>query len=398
MASIGVMDWDLITWKQATFFNIDLMKTSYYHKMNRDYIGVMQDFNPSPYKKSYVFKEYEDYIYPSEITNDPTAEWSGVALYGNKGNNLELELTPADATVYSQLERYYNESKKTKTLFDKMIKGIHIRLSTDGIHINENWEQQISVTEKKFNIFIHDIQPNKLQGTDEILSYVAKTYGKSKVHLGFKYPFLINSETDYLTWTKFKLVNGVNELKSRIFLSDELLYSFQTKEKCFYYYIDESWDYSLFLEKLPEMLLQGFFLSQLNKKLIFQYSSKAIVNPLMRQFLELLNDFFATKANSARKMSVYNFTYRHPNLRAEEKEKIFSFIKEENIELYNLLYSVEYVVYTNQHFKSDLYRTNTEIGGKINDSTRNSSTNKRKKRYYSDIIFGDDAYSKYRNS
>jgi hypothetical protein len=83
MASVGLLDWDLIRWQQPTVFNLELMKLSTHLKGQRMITKMLDRYDDSRYSKIIVRKDYEDDDYPSDIFNNPKTE-SGGPLGFNK--------------------------------------------------------------------------------------------------------------------------------------------------------------------------------------------------------------------------------------------------------------------------------------------------------------------------
>ena len=57
MSIIGLLDWDLLKWRQPTCFNLELMKLStYYKNYSHDIVIMANDFDLSRYSKIFIQK------------------------------------------------------------------------------------------------------------------------------------------------------------------------------------------------------------------------------------------------------------------------------------------------------------------------------------------------------
>lgn len=266
MATIGLLDWDLTRWRQPTVFNIDLMKLAYYHKVKqRDVVEMEQKFFSDFCSKVYIQKDYEDFEYPTYITEDPKVVWSGLAV--NEGHFAplpeEIEVCPADTTIYNKMSKYYAGHADNKSAYNNMMKAVHFRLSRDGETLATNWDKQMQPRDKnKVAHFIcHDLNLTNICGAYEAIDSIAAEYGRKNFRLGFKFPLRIYSVDELLKWGSVTKTPGVSNAYLYTLMPDEALVELTYFKQQFTYLItNDYWTRETFIGALPKILIQAIFL------------------------------------------------------------------------------------------------------------------------------------------
>lgn len=266
MAIIGLLDWDLTRWRQPTVFNIDLMKLAYYHKVKcRDVVQMEQKFSSEFCTQVRIQKDYEDFEYPPFIIEDPKVIWNGLALSEGKFNPLppEIEICPADTSIYNKMDKYYNGSMENKAAYANMMKAVHFRLDDGNGNLIPHWDKQmVPQTKGKVAHFIcHDVDLASIRGAYDVIDSVAAEYGRKNFRLGFKFPLHIQTADELLHWGSVTKTPHVSNAYLYTLMPDEVLAELTYFKQQFTYLItNEFWTRETFIEALPKILIQAIFL------------------------------------------------------------------------------------------------------------------------------------------
>ena len=397
---VGLLDWDLIQWKQPTVFNLELMKLAYYHKVKkRDLVQMESRFSSDKCTKVFIQKDYEDYNYPENIIQDPKVTWRGNALsksYFYLGE--EIEKCPADTSIYSGLEKYYQDNEHSRILFRRMMNGCHLRLSLDEKTISDVALEPLKDLDKKVHgIFLHDKDIIEIKGSLEMTKYILEKYGTKNVLLGTKFPLMIQTDEQMLEWSKIPRAALVRTTYLKKILSNETIIKMDKNIQDIYYIFEKTdWDEEKIVRVLPKIFIQAVFLSKYSIPILLKVDPEIQMNDQWKAFIELFNNYILNSVNYASDINYSCFSYckySYLNLFKDDKIKLFSFIKEHNNDLFNLLYDVEYVIIENDNLVGKLY-TLKEIedrggyGGKLYRK-RDSYQNRVQQTNYSKLIQGE---------
>lgn len=363
MAIIGLLDWDLTRWQTPTVFNLELMKLAYYHKTRlRDVVQMERHFNSQMCSKVYIQKDYEDFIYPEFITNDPKVTWRGLALTDGLYVPMapEIECCPADTSIYRTLEPLYAKTKVGKQIFKNLTQACHVRLSLDGQHVFEDWEKQLlGGYENVRQIIFHDKNFSPNTEMRSALAYIAAKYGRKNVRIGSKFPVPLFNSDELLIWGQYPKAQHINNVLLMKLMSDEAIYQVRDAQQQLTYFIQEpEWTSKTFIEALPKIFMQAIFLSKFGSQILLKIDKNFPIEEEWKEMVKLYNSYIRSAVNYRDKLNFCCFVYCkycYYALTRENKIALFRYIQEHNPELFDLFYNMELVRYENKHFVPHMY-------------------------------------------
>ena len=89
--SIGLYDADFFTYHQ-TIFNLEIMKLSTYYKKKREITIMAPSFSPERYTHFFYRKDFNDGVFPKELTQYDNISYGGFAFSNNKYIPLPEEI------------------------------------------------------------------------------------------------------------------------------------------------------------------------------------------------------------------------------------------------------------------------------------------------------------------
>lgn len=370
MSIIGLLDWDLTRWQQPTCFNLELMKISSYSKIvKKDIVQMELSYFSDMCTKVYIRKDYEDFIYPSEIINDPKSIWGGLALTNGVYSPLieDIEKQSPDLSIYTKMKKYYTRTKESLHLYDIMMKAAHIRLTLNGESIFPGWEKQLKNIDKKNSyIIIHDNNIKYIKESKELINYLKTKYGYKNTKIGFKFPVELITQEDVLEWGKIEKIKELNSIQVPFIIENKILNDISLYKQSITYII-EDWTEKEIKDKLPEILLQGMFLSKYGIKLQIKLKTNININEKIKKIIVMLNNYFSACLMYRSKLVFCGFCYCkycYEGIDTEEKIEIFKYMKEEIEDLFDLMYLTEYVTYENNKMIPHLYsQAEIDAGG-----------------------------------
>lgn len=363
MSIVAGLDWSLTKWKQPTVFSLELMKLAHYHKTHqKDIFKMAYEFNSEAFDKVYISKDYEDFLYPDYIMTDPKSEYVGLAISGGLYHPFppEIESRPADTSIYDGMFKYYKKARDGKKLFNNMINACHLRVSLDGTTIDDNWSSQlIPATGRVRHVILHDRDVGKIKDSYTFVQSLANYYGKRQTRLGFKFPVIITDDKSALAWGSLTKSPGLSNLHFYNLISDAALESISIFKQQFTYVINnEYWTKERFLKEIPHILLQGMYLSKWAIPLLLKIEDDFKIDDEWRQVVSIFNDYMKSCCQYRNELVFSWFTYCkycYLGLQREEKVDLFTYLKEEAPEFFNLIYNVEYVTFEQGEFVPHMY-------------------------------------------
>ena len=135
---IGLFDQDLLVTPNTFIPSLELMKYSYYYKMNKNIVKMIYDANAiSPFDKVIVSSNIRHKLYlPKLLMTNPKVEWIGTTFF-NAYSRLpfEIENCEADKSIYETFYRKNkdNFSNKQKSKLGTFLNsGVAYRLTHNG--------------------------------------------------------------------------------------------------------------------------------------------------------------------------------------------------------------------------------------------------------------------------
>lgn len=360
---LGLLDWSLIRWKQPTVFSLDLMKLAHYHKKDKkDIVKMLFEYEQEQTDRIIISKDYEDWEYPELIMQDPKVEYKGLAI--SEGNYVSLgediENRPADTSIYEDMFKYYRRTSEAKALFKNMLNATHMRISLDGETVNSYWKTQLKPkTGRVQHVILHDKNIVAIKGAEGIAQELDSYYGRNKVRLGFKFPIQIENDEELRVWGQLTKSTGISNIALMDMISDAVLDEVSLFKQQFTYEIaPPRWNKKKMIYDLPNIFMQGRYLSKWGIPLQLRFSEKLRLEDYWTQFELLFNDYMraSTAYRNSLVFSLFVFTkYIYLGLQREEKIQLFRILKEEIPELFELAYHLEYVSFDGHEFTPHLY-------------------------------------------
>ena len=158
---IGLFDQDLLVTPNTFIPSLELMKYSYYYKMNKNIVKMIYDANAiSPFDKVIVSSNIRRKLYlPKLLMTNPKVEWIGTTFF-NAYSRLpfEIENCEADKSIYETFYRKNkdNFSNKQKSKLGTFLNsGVAYRLTHNGEIIFDY--EKVIVNKNKIYLYDEDI-------------------------------------------------------------------------------------------------------------------------------------------------------------------------------------------------------------------------------------------------
>lgn len=362
---MAYFDWDLTQWRTPVIFNLELMKLSTYNKVVLKNIVQMEHFFQSEEcTKVYIQKDYEDFLYPSEIISDPKVIWGGLALSEGKYSPMpiEIEQSIADVSIYEKMKKYYNSTNNWQRLFKIMMNAQHLRLSLENNIIFNNCENQLSLSDKKTShIIFHDKNITEIKDSNNYIRYLGAHYGKKRVYYGFKFPLIIQNDKEFEDWGTLPKIQEMSALILDYIVSDEILDRISlVKQQIVYRFSSKKWTKEKIIDNLSKILLQGIFLSNYSIILLLKIDRSLSLPNELQNMIVMLNSYFSsiTAYRTRAQFNVFTFCkFVYTRISRENKIEMFKFFKDNNSDFFDLLYYADGVKFTNNHIVPIHYTT-----------------------------------------
>ena len=378
MATIGIFDWDFMTYEHV-IPNLECAKLyTYYHNYHE--IAVLTPtLNPAPYTHFYIRKEYDDGCYPQLLFAD-NCNYGGRAFNPLHYHPLpeQIERTIPIFTPYLKYTQKFGTTKYDKSQIRHILNCAHIRLSTDE-QKPKSLKQLLRITDtgRYTGIIFHDYDLARIQGAYDIIyelshtrTYKTKT-GINPYAIGNKFPIQVNNTVDLMQWLKVLAMPNLFCLQYNGVMPDDALYTLCTENikmaRQVYYNITASCytENQFFVDILPKIFLQVLFLRRMGIKILLKYDEQKIVTPALQNLLNLLNcwlrftyfedsaahqSLYQFCATTRRKMAFQDWKYQNVNVSIDQMRDAFQYVRERNYDLFKLFYEIDTVSYKGGYF------------------------------------------------
>lgn len=365
--AIGLIDWDLVRWKQPIPFNLDLMKIARYQKIKkREVVKMLKTLNMAPYSKIIIRKDFEDFDYPLEIFgNSKVTIGGGVFHEGTyQAMPMEIETLEPDISIYSSMGKFYQTSAYTISMWERMKHSVHFRLSLDGTTLWKDWRQQLGDInlKTKFAGIVHDKDPVHIWGSLQELKKFQQQLNSGGKRLGFKYPLIIKNSSEFLDWISIKKLRylATSNIYSKV--SDRLLVQSLTSPQELIYMIglDNYRPREFIYEYLPRYYRQIVYAAGKNSRIKLEIDPGFLSKDWLN-VIELINEFsdYSYK-NKKIDLTLFSFDKKIAKTLLCDAVKSFKFVQENNYELFKEFYEC-----LNPEYHQDGYLINCKGGNKF---------------------------------
>lgn len=362
--SVGLWDADKTKYPTAPL-NLELMKLSAYHKGKREIVSLAPELEPNKYTKFFIRKDYNDGEFYPELLTEENVTCGGLAF----SNDAYVPLDPAieklkpDLYIYERMRSKIGSEKYLHAAFETMMRAQHARLSLDGKTLWKDFEKQLEITPKTCVLFLHDKDLQNIEGAHEAISHVmgqmSNTVATRK--LAMKFPVIVDNVADLKGWLKYGSSLHYYSLQYRGVMSDEEVYEllsnidYRTSPKKIDYIVTaSSQDENDFVEHyITRIFYQALFFRMKKIKILLKYEDGFFVDKRWERVLDLINCFISTTVSLPRARfdrvinydSMYSFVrkfeektrFNYP-FSKEDARQLFSFVRENNYELFSQFY------------------------------------------------------------
>ena len=368
--SIGLMDADMAKYTLVPF-NLEIMKLSAYYKKKGEIVILSPFFTPDRHQKFFYRKDYDDGEFQPGLTLHGNVEYGGLAFSNNIYQPLpkEIERMRPDAEIYQRYEKEIlgtDNNKDRKKIFQNMMTAEHCRMSLDGKTIWPEYTCQFSNLKKARNLMIHDYDLGAVAGSFQEVQKLlarARTDGWA-TRIGMKFPVQVSNGQDLLNWSSLRSNSMFYSLRYNGVIEDDVFVDWMKfcHEKAIYsqieYNVTPSWyDENHFLEELlPRIFRQVVFSRSYRIYFSLIYDEDFFTDKRWCRVLQMFN-FFQSSLMGVSEAGFYhlvdddtlfNFaanlmntpysTYGEESITKGEARKLFTFVRENNYELFKDFY------------------------------------------------------------
>lgn len=363
--SVGCYDADMQKYIHVPF-NLELMKLSTYYKRKGEIVSLAPVFKPQRYTKFIYRKDFFDNDFRKEIFTTPNIEWGGQAFSGDRYIPLDekIEQLKPDVYLYSNSKDRFGNQAQYEQAFRVMENSNHFRISLDGKTIWKDFTKQFT-QERPRTLFVHDFDLNRVEGSFEILRDISSEIiiGSHTAAIGNKFPIQVNNREDLLKWSSLQPAKHFFSLQYNGVMEPNLLKDFidlsrgtSVARQLDYVVTGGCSSENEFLKNyIREIYLQICFLRREKVKISLKYENGFFSNPKWERLLELfncyLNGFLYFSKERQDKIIDYDTLYsfcrsfkevkRYPKkhlFNLDEAREIFTFVAEEDYELFRMFY------------------------------------------------------------
>lgn len=375
---VGLYDADFIKYGKVNF-NLALMKVSRYYKNKKHIVVMMEKFEPWKVTKCYVFKDYDDGVFPMEFEAYDNVVCLGRAYHQNQyvPMDREIELCAPDTSIYEKLGKYFiqNKYRVEEQMFNSLCHAYHARFSLNGRSVWEDFTKPLVLTKDAGIFMCHDYNLANIEGAREAygkLMGLVQRITKNQVYLGVKYPMIIDQPGILSQWADVPISSSFFEVEYNGMIENEELgkvvgeeYGSELLSKTTCNITRCAGSPDAFIEDiLPNVVKQCTFLRRHRMKILLTYD-RSFLPPIYEGFIALLNTYMAAvfkrSEEEAKELiedgenniisyvrSITNEGYREKNEKKyvgtefqfsrDYVKLMFEQIRKDNYELFTLLY------------------------------------------------------------
>lgn len=382
MGTVGIHDIDFFNYEHV-IPNIDCAKYLTYYRNHHVIAALTPYFDPTPYTKLLVRKEYDDGIYPSKLFL-PNVEYGGRVFAADKVKPLppEVEATIPNMHVYDNFSRYFGRLQSDQNLFSRILNCAHMRIAPDG-HNLMSFEDSAPYFHKGITgIFLHDYDLSSLKAYDLISEIQSrrKYINKNEIHhypVGNKYPIHIYSSDELQNWLKIVTIPNGLLLEYHGLMDNQVLYNLCNQNKRMarqiYYNIADgcSDENDFFIHRLRKIFIQTLFLRKSGVKILLKYDDGFFKTPELEDFIKLLNcwlSFQWFENSMPRYQTLYHFCSKNAQLHYQnwafkvvdvsiaETRQLFQYFRERDYSIFKMFYEWDSVIYEQGEFYNEWNR------------------------------------------
>ena len=354
--SIGLYDADFFTYHQ-TIFNLEIMKLATYFKKKREITIMAPSFIPERYSHFYYRKDFNDGHFPTNLNQFDNVKYGGFAFSNNRYIALppEVEQCAPDVSVYDRYKDIFIEDNKGKRIsFNTQMRGLHCRLSLDGISIWDKFEKQIPRGSRARVLLLHDFNLANIEGATDTIHYLMKKYSVSesvRMSLCNKFPIKSSDFNEFIKWMDFIFASIYFNIQFNGMLEDEQIVEITSKINpsnsfnIFYNPVPASSDKNDFLEKdLLKIFKQVLFLYRNQKQFLLIYNDSFQIPQEIKNLFNLFTIY--GRSGITPPTSLFYFVkglrtkkkFQSDIINLDEAIEVFSYVQQNYPELFKLFY------------------------------------------------------------
>ena len=376
MSVILVHDYDFFHYP-SVIPNLECAKyVAYQREKKKNIVVFHHNLNPEMYSHTFVRKDYDDGIFDEKLLL-PSVEYGGRAFSKNyKSPDLAMESINPDFSIYQKYGDYFGHTYRQKETLRTILNATNVRLSIDGIKLNEFPYERLQ--KRHPNIIFHDYDISTVPDAYDLLHDLNDTY-----RIGNKFPINTYNKEELQRWFSLKPMTSTFYLQYNNFLTeDEFIEIFDNpnmKSTQFIYNFIPAFqnENDFLMNGLSDFYKQILFLRRIHQQILLNVDTNFFQTPELATLIRMLNCFcnWGQKDNVlAQRQTLYGFCAwkkrdeidmltqaRRYIITKQEMRDAFQYVRQHNYEVFDLFYSMPGVIIK---------------GGKlINEWTRDTSEN-----------------------
>lgn len=346
------------------------MKIAAYYKKKNQIVVLAPSFTPERNQKFFLRKDYDDGIYPLELSKCKNVEYGGYAFSNNiyRPMPIEIERCKPDTSIYLRMEKEFlrHGDNSRKRIFKTQMTAEHGRISLDGKTIWEDYIRQFQYLPLAKDIILHDYDLGAIDGSfDEVQKILSKARSTGlQTKIGMKFPVQVSTGEDLLKWASLNPNRTFYSIRYNGIVDNESWFEYITKCRQRAIYLNtEYWitDGDLSEEEicssgLRTILRQVIFSRSRRVHFLLKYKDDFFSDPMWEKVVRLFQLYLnsLTKENGAIYFSalptdtVFDFAknaaqipykyYGKEVMGRQEIKEVFIFLRENNYPLFQDLY------------------------------------------------------------